>query len=149
MNAPRGPAIALGALVCVMVAVYARAFAPHHAAPPHLAMVAASVAAAIPAPGQAVASGGRVAADHRAAQRAASQQVAWGRDPFLRGRTTDATSDLTLSGILWDANQPMAIINGQTLHVGDHLEGYRVTEITQDRVSVSDGTQILQLLVAP
>jgi len=56
---------------------------------------------------------------------------------------------LTLSGILWDANQPMAIINGQTLHVGDHLEGYRVTDITQARVSVSDGTQILQLLVAP
>ena len=150
MNASRKPVIILGVLACVMILVYARAFAPHRTtAPPHPAPVTTSASAATPAPGQVAASSGRVSASHRAAQRAASQQVTWGRDPFLRGRTTDTTSDLTLSGILWDASQPMAIINGQTLHVGDQLEGYHVTEITQDHVSVSDGTQILQLLVAP
>ena len=57
--------------------------------------------------------------------------------------------ELHLSGILWDAVTPMAIINGQTLHVGEKLEGYEVIQILQDHVVLSDGTTTSELLLAP
>ena len=74
--------------------------------------------------------------------------LAWRRDPFTRGAIGEV-SGLTLSGILWDANAPIAIINGQMVHVGEELEGYHVTEITQEHVSITDGTQTFQLKIAP
>ena len=89
----------------------------------------------------------------RSAQREAQRQpttlLAWGRDPFTRDAATGNGSGLALAGILWDPQQPMAIINGRTVRVGAELEGYRVTDITQDRVSITDGTQTFQLSIAP
>ena len=84
----------------------------------------------------------------RAAQRRRTETLSWERDPFLRGGT-EGTSGLVLSGILWDANAPIAILNGQMLHVGDELEGYRIVYITPDHVAVTDGTDTLQLQIAP
>ena len=138
------------ALLGVLVVVYARAFRrASHAQP-------SDPTAEVPPPAPAASSQGAPAAllapevpAQREAQRERAAQLAWGRDPFMRGARAGQASGLTLSGVLWDPNQPMAIINGQMVHVGDELEGYRILEITQDRVSVTDGTQTLQLLVAP
>ena len=102
-----------------------------------------------PSPSSSVA----LAMPERLAQREAQRQrvtlLAWGRDPFSRGTAAGQVSGLSLSGILWDASAPIAIINGQMVHVGEQCEGYRVTEITRDRVSVTDGTDTVQLRLAP
>ena len=52
------------------------------------------------------------------------------RDPFTRDVAMDPMGGLRLSGILWDASAPIAIINGQMVQVGDDLEGYQVVEIS-------------------
>jgi hypothetical protein len=84
----------------------------------------------------------------REAQRARLAQLAWTRDPFVRGGS-GLMSGYVLSGILWDATAPIAIINGEMLRAGDRLDGYRVTKIEQDRVTITDGDQTLQLQIAP
>ena len=85
----------------------------------------------------------------REAQRQHAQVLAWRRDPFTRGAATGELSGLQLSGIIWDAQNPLAIINGGTVRVGDEVGGYYVVEITPDHVAVSDGAQTLDLRLAP
>ena len=85
----------------------------------------------------------------RSLQRQRAAQLLWGRDPFVRSTTTHQVNGLTLSGILWDAATPMAIINGQTLRVGEECDGYRVVDITPSEVVVTDETQPFQLQIAP
>ena len=80
----------------------------------------------------------------REAQHDAIGQMKWGRDPFARGQANDSHG-LSLSGILWDERQPMAVINNQMVRVGETIEGYTVVEITQDAVSVTDGNETLRL----
>ena len=75
--------------------------------------------------------------------------LAWRRDPFTKGAAMGERSGLTLSGILWDPNAPLAILNGQMVRVGDEIGGYHVLEITQDHVAVSDGTHTIDLRLAP
>lgn len=84
----------------------------------------------------------------RAQQLAHAGSLAWGRDPFLRAGGGDVPG-LTLSGILWDPSDAIAIINGQMLHVGQECDGFLVVEIQPDRVTVSDGVTTYQLSTAP
>jgi hypothetical protein len=58
-------------------------------------------------------------------------------------------SGLTLSGILWDPSAPIAVINGHMVQVGQEVDGYQVTAISNDRVSLTDGTQTFQLNISP
>ena len=140
--------LALALLVVVLIGVFLRAFAPRRAASRAAAsaeaaaepMPAASTIPGVSAPQEVLA--------RREAQRARASELSWNRDPFTRGRSV-AVGGFTLSGILWDAQQPIAIINGQMLQVGEELDGYRVAEIAQDRVSLTDGTHTYQLLIAP
>jgi hypothetical protein len=89
-------------------------------------------------------------AGQRDAQRARAAELAWGRDPFAPGGgAADALGGLALSGILWDAADPMAIINGELRRAGDDLGGVRVLAIAQDHVVVSDGTSTHRLFIAP
>lgn len=85
----------------------------------------------------------------REAQAARAAALGWSRDPFVRGGVPGQVSGLTLSGILWDEAAPIAIINGEPVRAGDQVEGYRVVEITPERVSVSDETDTFQLFVTP
>ena len=86
----------------------------------------------------------------RDAQRRRAALLGWGRDPFSRAAASPSEPEgLVLSGILWDEAAPMAIINGQLLHIGEECEGYRIVAITQERVSVTDGTDIFQLFIVP
>lgn len=62
----------------------------------------------------------------------------WGRDPFapLGSGETASTSNLILSGIVWDEAMPVAMINEKVLRVGDVIEGYRISEIRPSVVVV-------------
>ena len=88
-------------------------------------------------------------AAERATQREAAQALAWSRDPFLPGGAAADLGELTCSGILWDPQRPLALINGLTVGVGEEVAGYRVLEITRDAVTVSDGSQTVTLRIAP
>jgi hypothetical protein len=85
----------------------------------------------------------------RQTQRAYAAGLAWTRDPFTRGRIMSGSEALLLSGILWDASAPLAMINGQMLGVGETVDGYQVVDISPDSVSLTDGTETLRLLVSP
>ena len=84
----------------------------------------------------------------RAIQHQRAQLLTWGRDPFLAGKG-QATGELALSGILWDASRPLAIINGMTLTVGDEVEGFQVLDIQADHVTLTDGTATYDLRIVP
>jgi hypothetical protein len=141
----------LGALAVVMVVVYARAFRrpaePSDASAPTAIRV--SDAAVTPTSSNASPAAVPLATAEvltaRAAQRQYAATLAWGRDPFVVGEASGEGSGLELSGILWDPAQPMAIINGQTVHPGEECEGYRVVEITQETVTLTDGTDTFRL----
>ena len=52
-----------------------------------------------------------------------------------------------LIGIAWDPVQPKAIINNKIVQVGSQLDRYTVMEITEDKVTLSDGTEKLELFL--
>ena len=85
----------------------------------------------------------------REMQRDRMAAIEWDRDPFARSPAARPAAALTLSGILWDAQAPIAIVNGQMLRAGEEVDGFRVVEIRQDHVIITDGTQTLQLSTAP
>lgn len=45
--------------------------------------------------------------------------------------------NLVLSGIVWDAREPIALINSSSLKIGDSISGSRVVSISQDEVELS------------
>ena len=145
MNRSQVQAAIFAILVLVMVGVYARAFhAPRpvqgpspSVEPPHDQPSAQTPNVVLP-----------LAADSREAQRQRLAELKWTRDPFT-SLGTGQLSDLALSGILWDATQPLAIINGTMVHTGQEVDGYRVVAITQDQVSLTDGSETVQLHLAP
>jgi len=61
-----------------------------------------------------------------AADRPVSASAAKNQDIIL------GVSDLDLSGIFWEDDEPMLIINGQVLKTGDVIAGFRVKEIRKD-----------------
>ena len=137
----------LGAGLVLLVLVYARAL--YHPSPGAEAVPAAGAPAAVQASG--AASGGLITAARstaREAQRQRAGNLVWGRDPFTRS-ALGQISGLALSGILWDPSQPIAIINGQMLRVGEEIDGFRVVQIEQDHVGLSDGGQTFSLTLTP
>ena len=71
------------------------------------------------------------------------------RDPFLPSymRVGDRSSGVfsseelgfSLSGIVWDPRNPVAIINGEMKHVGEVVNGKTILEIKEDRVLLGEG----------
>jgi type II secretory pathway component PulC len=65
----------------------------------------------------------------------------WGRDPF--SLSTSASLDaglegLILNGIMWDKDNPYAIINSDIVKAGDKLRGMNVLEITEKHVILEE-----------
>ena len=61
------------------------------------------------------------------------------RDPFLFGsRETvpQATGQPRLTGIIWDATNPLAIIDGEPVTVGQTVGGWRVVKIQRDGIVI-------------
>jgi len=81
--------------------------------------------------------------------------VTWVRNPFFpktpltpsasatspSSTTALATPGLTLDGIMWDAENPRAMINGSLVGIGDKIYGNKVIDIKEDRVILNDGTE--------
>ena len=147
MTRPQQQLIVFGVLLVVMVAVYTTAFRPR-APEPTSGRVAVAEAPTVP-PGQEATIAIAQPSQQREAQRQRVLLLAWRRDPFTRGAGIGEVSGLTLTGILWDPNEPIAVINGQTVQVGDEVDGYQIVAISHDRVSLTDGTPTLQLSISP
>ncbi|MDD5270581.1 MAG: hypothetical protein PHE80_05250 [Candidatus Omnitrophica bacterium] len=72
----------------------------------------------------------------------------WGRDPFAVGSVpVQATGDLSLSGIFWDAKKPVCLIDGKMLKAGDEISGAKVLEINKDTVLLKVGDELRTLRV--
>lgn len=54
---------------------------------------------------------------------------------------------MTLYGIIWDPETPIAMIDGMDVHVGDRIKGARVTEIRIDRVILEYRSKSFELTV--
>lgn len=148
MTKSRRQLLILAGLVVVMAAVYARMGRSRTPGRPAADAVSTpEVAGAAGTAAEVVTLDLPEMAPARQAQHDQASRLAWGRDPFTGGNAGAEVSGFDLSGILWDATQPIAIINGQMLRIGDALEGYRVTQIAQDAVSLSDGSQTLTLTI--
>ena len=51
---------------------------------------------------------------------------------------------MKISGIIWNSDQPQAIINDQIVKVGDHIEEWTVQKIDQESIEISSrGNKIL------
>ncbi len=66
-----------------------------------------------------------------------------GADPRRPGAAGDAPADaaqgaFTLTGISWVQGAPMAFMNGQVVEVGDRVQGFRVTRIEPEAVTLTD-----------
>ncbi len=52
---------------------------------------------------------------------------------------------LNLSGISWNGNIGMALINGDILEEGDRVAGYQITKIAFDHIILRKGTSIVKV----
>ena len=72
----------------------------------------------------------------------------WGRNPFLPDGSQMGkfgAVPLSLTGIVWDAKMPFAVVNDKVLKAGDTIEGYQVLEIKQSSIIVSAGEEKIEL----
>ncbi len=76
----------------------------------------------------------------------------WGRDPFEGAlkfeeadSMADSTATLSLNGIVWKNDTPLALIGDLILGVGDKSGGIEVLKILPDRVIARQGTEVLTL----
>jgi len=58
-------------------------------------------------------------------------------DPTANAPVPTTLPNMWLSGIIWDAQSPMAMIDGLDLRVGDRIKGARIVEIRIDSVVLS------------
>jgi len=65
----------------------------------------------------------------------------WGQNPFMLKR---APKTLNIEGIMWDENDPKAIINGNIVGAGEVVEGKTIIEIKSTSVIIrgDDGKNI-------
>lgn len=85
-------------------------------------------------------------------------QFAWGSNPFLRtpGFTAmDPELDVispdkfSLDAVIFDAEDPLAIVNGKTVGVGDRIQGLRVEAIGPSYVLIRGEGLFFELAVPP
>ena len=76
-----------------------------------------------------------------------SSSVDWGRNPFVLESVASGSQILALSGILWDAENPKAIIGDKIVGKGDKIEEKTVIDIQKDRVILNDGVKDFELIL--
>lgn len=68
--------------------------------------------------------------------------IAWGRNPFVQKESPGAkVSKLVLGGIMWNVENPKAMINNEIVGIGDKVGGNTVVDIKKNSVTVNDGTE--------
>lgn len=71
-----------------------------------------------------------------------AQSIELKRDPFTAAPIIikkETQSGIELTGILWDKEKPLAVIDGKIVKEGQRVGDKTVMEIKQDRVILSDG----------
>lgn len=66
------------------------------------------------------------------------------RDPFTRQKQLTSrlgSSDLVLSGIIWEEEKPIALINDQLLMEGEAIGDFKVVKIMRDEVILARGAE--------
>jgi len=63
----------------------------------------------------------------------------WGRDPFYFDVVQENAAPLELAGILWDENNPQAILNDDIVGLGAVVEGYTVATIAEQYIILKKG----------
>lgn len=82
-----------------------------------------------------------VAAERRAKR---SKFKSWKRNPFVPvGAPT--SSNLILSGIIWNKENPKAVIGDALVSKGDKISGNTVLDIQTNRVILTDGAKDFEL----
>ncbi len=80
---------------------------------------------------------------------AKTEQIGWARNPFVRGRVSGPAGvvSLNLSGIIWDEQNPSAIIGNTVVMEGDAIGKYKVIKINRASVILSseEGKKILNI----
>jgi type II secretory pathway component PulC len=77
----------------------------------------------------------------------------WGKNPFYAGYRPETKMarpskvELHLLGVLYREYNAQALINGHVVAVGDLVEGFRVTEIARDSVTLDNGGTTITLRV--
>jgi len=75
------------------------------------------------------------------------------RDVFIQAPAVSAEeispSDLTLYGIIWDKDNPIAIINEEIVKTGDKIGASTVARIEENCVVLNDGTRDYKLNLNP
>jgi len=59
-------------------------------------------------------------------------------DSYTLDQGDDLTTDLLLTGILWNIQTPFAIINDHILMAGDQIEGFRIVTIDKESITLRD-----------
>jgi hypothetical protein len=59
-----------------------------------------------------------------------------------------APPPLKLQAVVWSPKRPSGMISGSTVFVGDKIQEFRVTKITQDSVTLSAGSEVKVLKLA-
>lgn len=71
------------------------------------------------------------------------------RDPFsnlpMTIKNESSSNTLSLKGILWDVQKPLALINGMTVKIGDKVGNCVIVSIKQDKVILNDGSKDFEL----
>ena len=77
-----------------------------------------------------------------------TKDLALERDPFSATRiakTKESSTELSITGILWDKETPKAIINGVIVEIGERVGVNTIVDIKQDRVILYDGSDYFEL----
>ena len=69
-------------------------------------------------------------------KKARTSYTEWGRNPFTLFKRPKAS---VLEGIMWDARNPKAIINGNIFGVGDSVGSGEVVDIQRNSVVIKNG----------
>ncbi|MCX5701199.1 MAG: hypothetical protein NTZ63_06640 [Candidatus Omnitrophica bacterium] len=77
----------------------------------------------------------------------------WLRDPFsgksyVKVHKEDSNPRaLDLTGIMWDTNKPVALVNGRVVGIGGTVVGNTVVDIKPDRVVFNDGENDFEIKI--
>ena len=71
--------------------------------------------------------------------RARTAHEEWGKNPFVLTEGPKKAKSLTLEGIMWDAQNPTAMIDGNFVVVGDKVGPNTVVAIGQNSVTLKNG----------
>jgi len=71
----------------------------------------------------------------------------WDRDPFAYRPVASIGigGGLNLEGIVWDEENPKAMVDGTILGIDEKIGDYTIVDITKDGVLLTDGTKQIEL----